>query len=158
MNRGERMPGTYDEETRKLLENRKRKAELRRAQQIKKRNTMLMGFGGIVVVLLLIIVICISCSSGKSKEEEQTTQPQSTTVAEETTTEAETTSAATTMYTTDTLNLRQEPNTDAEIITQIGAGKKVEVLSTEGQWCRVQRGKDTGYVMKRYLSYENTLD
>lgn len=149
------MPGTYDEETRKLLENRKRKAELRRAQQVKKRNMLLMELGGVLVVVLLIIVICISCSSGGKKDEKQTTQAQTTTIPQETTI-PETTHAI--MYTTDVLNLRKLPNTNSEIITQIGAGKRVDILSTEGKWCKVQRGTVVGYVMKKYLSYENTLD
>lgn len=151
------MAGTYEEETRRLLENRRRKAELRREQQIKKRNTILMGIGGIVVVVLLIIVLCISCSSdkGKTKKEAPTTQPATT--IEEVTTLPEVTTMST-MYTTDALNLRKQPNTDADIITTIGAGKRVDIISEEGKWCRVQRGKDVGYVMKKYLSYEKALD
>jgi uncharacterized protein YgiM (DUF1202 family) len=155
------MAETYEEETRRILENRRRNAEIRRAQQIKRRNTFLMGIGGVLVVILLILVICISCSSGKNSdnEKESVVQPQTTAIEE--TTVVETTIEETTqtsMYTTDILNLRKEANTDSDIITQIDAGKKVEIISEEGSWCKIQRGKDTGYVMKKYLSYENTVD
>lgn len=149
------MSGTYDEETRKLLETRKRRAEIRRAQQIKKRNRTLFMVGVFITAVILIIVLSISCSSNKDNEKETVTQPPVTTT-EEVTTPEETTNAS--MYTTDVLNLRKAPGTDADIITQIGAGKKVEILKEEGEWCRVQRGKDIGYVMKKYLSYENTVN
>lgn len=137
-----------------------RNAELKRTQQIKRRNTMLMGIGGVAVVLLLILVICISCSSGKAKNKEaQTTMQEVTTVVETTPvveTEPETTPVV--MYTTDALNLRKKPNTDADIITVIDAGKSVEVLQQKGKWYQVKFGDDVGYVSKKYLSHKNTFD
>lgn len=152
------MSGTYDEETRKLLETRKRRAELRRAQQIKKRNNILFGIAVIIVLIILIALIGKSCSSDKNAGKQPvTTKPPVTTEAE--TTPVETTVAEISMYTTDILNLRKEPNTDCDIITKIGAGKKVTVLSEEGQWCKVKYGVKTGYVMKTYLSTEkNTVN
>ena len=36
--------------------------------------------------------------------------------------------------------------------------KKVQVISENGKWCQIKYGKDTGYVMKKYLSYSNMLD
>lgn len=154
------MAGTYDEETRRLLENRRRKAALRREEQAKKRNRLLVIIGGVAVIVLLVIVLCVSCSSGKDKgkdkdKQEIVTTQQETTVPE--TTIPETTTMPS-MYTTDALNLRKQPNTDADIITTIGAGKRVDIISEEGKWCKVQRGKDIGYVMKKYLSYKQALD
>lgn len=64
------MPGTNNEATRKeevkkIVENRRRKAELIREQQIKKRNTIIAIGVGILVVLILVMVLAKSCSSGK---------------------------------------------------------------------------------------------
>ena len=153
------MPQTYDEETRKLLETRKRRAEIKRAQQIKKRNTMIAAIGAIVLVLLLIIIISVSCSSGKKEAKQPVSEVQTTSAAViETTTPVPETTTFASMYTTDTLNLRKGPSTKTDIITQIDIGKRVDVLSEEGKWCKVQRGKDIGYVMKEFLSYEKTVD
>ena len=144
------MPGTNNEATRKeevkkIVENRRRKAELIREQQIKKRNTIIAIGVGILVVLILVMVLAKSCSS-----------KQITTVAQ--TTVQETTTAEEYMYTTDVLNLRKSASAKSKLITQIGAGKKVQVISENGKWCQIKYGKDTGYVMKKYLSYSNMLD
>lgn len=152
------MPGTNNEATRKeevkkIVENRRRKAELIREQQIKKRNTIIAIGVGILVVLILVMVLAKSCSSGKKPA---TTAKQITTVAQ--TTVQETTTAEEYMYTTDVLNLRKSASAKSKLITQIGAGKKVQVISENGKWCQIKYGKDTGYVMKKYLSYSNMLD
>ena len=140
------MPGTNNEATRKeevkkIVENRRRKAELIREQQIKKRNTIIAIGVGILVVLILVMVLAKSCSSGKKPA-----KTSATTTAEEY------------MYTTDVLNLRKSASAKSKLITQIGAGKKVQVISENGKWCQIKYGKDTGYVMKKYLSYSNMLD
>ena len=146
------MPGTNNEATRKeevkkIVENRRRKAELIREQQIKKRNTIIAIGVGILVVLILVMVLAKSCSSGK-----KTAKTSATTAKQETTTAEEY------MYTTDVLNLRKSASAKSKLITQIGAGKKVQVISENGKWCQIKYGKDTGYVMKKYLSYSNMLD
>ena len=74
------------------------------------------------------------------------------------TTVQETTTAEEYMYTTDVLNLRKSASAKSKLVTQIGAGKKVQVISENGKWCQIEYGKDTGYVMKKYLSYSNMLD
>ena len=105
------MPGTNNEATRKeevkkIVENRRRKAELIREQQIKKRNTIIAIGVGILVVLILVMVLAKSCSSGKKPAKTSaTTAKQITTVAQ--TTVQETTTAEEYMYTTDVLNLRK---------------------------------------------------
>lgn len=146
---------TYDKEYVKHVEARKRRAQIRRAQQAKKNRIFCLVAGAIVLLLIIILIFSVSCSDGGKGSETQTTAPEVTTVPEPTT-EEETTMVA--MYTTDVLNLRAQPNTNSEIIVQIGAGKKVELISEEGKWCKVKRGKDKGYVMKKYLSYTNTLN
>lgn len=108
-------------------------------------------------MLILVMVLAKSCSSGKkTAKTSATTAKQITTVAQ--TTVQETTTAEEYMYTTDVLNLRKSASAKSKLITQIGAGKKVQVISENGKWCQIKYGKDTGYVMKKYLSYSNMLD
>ena len=150
------MPGTNNEaarkeEVKKIVENRRRKAELIREQQIKKRNTIIAIGVGILVVLILVMVLAKSCSSGKKPAKTSATTAKQITVQETTTAEEY-------MYTTDVLNLRKSASAKSKLITQIGAGKKVQVISENGKWCQIKYGKDTGYVMKKYLSYSNMLD
>jgi uncharacterized protein YgiM (DUF1202 family) len=53
-----------------------------------------------------------------------------------------------------TLNLREEPNTNAKVITNIPYGKPVLVYSgfISDKWSHVQYGMFNGYVMKRFLT------
>ncbi len=60
----------YDEETRRLIENRKRNAEYRKEQQMKKRKMTLAGLGGVIALLVVIIIIAASCSAKKDTEVE----------------------------------------------------------------------------------------
>lgn len=52
------------------------------------------------------------------------------------------------------VNMREEPNTDAKVITTIPYGKSVLVYSgfISGQWSHVQYGMFNGYVMKKFLT------
>lgn len=58
----------YDEETRMLIENRKRKAEYRREQQMKKRKMTLAGLGVIIILLVIVIIVAASCSARRDEE------------------------------------------------------------------------------------------
>ena len=82
----------YDEETRRLIENRKRNAEYRKEQQMKKRKRTLAGLGGIIVLLVVIIIIAASCSARKDTEVQTNPVKETTilgaTTAEETTVKA----------------------------------------------------------------------
>ncbi|MFQ9441779.1 MAG: hypothetical protein ACLR1A_02000 [Eubacterium ventriosum] len=100
---------------------------------------MLISIGGVLVVILLIIVICISCSSGKSKNKRKR-QPQSLRPQQEETTAIPETTTMAAMYTTDALNL-EKAEYDSDIITTIGAGKRVEIISEEGS-CVKYKGKN----------------
>ena len=78
------------------------------------------------------------------------------TTTQEPTTVEETTQAVLTMYTTDTLNLRQSASTEAEIITQVPSGKAVTVLNNEGEWYQVQYGDKQGYLKAEYLKADES--
>ncbi len=49
------------------------------------------------------------------------------------------------------LHLRKEPSSSAKIINTYKSGTKVEILENDGAWCKVQVGKNTGYMMAQYL-------
>ncbi len=49
------------------------------------------------------------------------------------------------------LHLRKEPDSSSKVIQTYKSGTQVEILENDGVWCRVQVGKNTGYMMAEYL-------
>lgn len=60
------------------------------------------------------------------------------------------------VITAGTLNLRQEANTDSEILGKYGWGTEVEVLGYDGSWAFVQVGGQKGYMYTQYLGAEGS--
>lgn len=54
----------------------------------------------------------------------------------------------------DSLNLRKEASTSAPILATMPHGAQVTLLSTQGEWSRVQVGTLSGYVKSVYLSVQ----
>ena len=52
------------------------------------------------------------------------------------------------------LHLRKEPNASAKVISTYKSGTQVEILENDGTWCKVTVGKNTGYMMAKYLKIE----
>ena len=51
------------------------------------------------------------------------------------------------------LNVRREPNTDGEVITQVKKGTTLEVLSEDDSWTRVKLGSgEVGWVASRFVT------
>lgn len=50
------------------------------------------------------------------------------------------------------LNLREEENQEAKVLTVLNHGQAVEVLETGNEWTKVKIGEQTGYVATDYLS------
>ena len=111
------MPETRDEEIKRIVENRRRNAEIKRAEQIKKRNMTLAGIAGVVILLILIIIIGVSCSSKKGNKS-----------AKETTAEATTVEVTTVVETTTVEETTNKKNAAAETTV-----KAVETTKTENQ-------------------------
>lgn len=111
------MPETRDEEIKRIVENRRRNAEIKRAEQIKKRNITLAGIAGVVILLILIIIIGVSCSSKKGNKS-----------AKETTAEATTVEVTTVVETTTVEETTNKKNAAAETTV-----KAVETTKTENQ-------------------------
>ena len=111
------MPETRDEEIKRIVENRRRNAEIKRAEQIKKRNMTLAGIAGVVILLILIIIIGVSCSSKKGNKS-----------AKETTAEATTVEVTTVVETTTVEETTNKKNAEAETTVKV-----VETTKTENQ-------------------------
>ena len=59
----------------------------------------------------------------------------------------------------DALKVRQEPNTDAAVYTQVAQGEKLEYVQTlDNGWVEVLLDDETVYVSGDYVSIEQTLD
>lgn len=56
------------------------------------------------------------------------------------------------MYTTATLNIRNEATTDSDILGKLPAGEKVAVLRVSGDWATIVYNGGTAYVAASYLS------
>lgn len=126
----------YDEETRRLIENRRRNAEYRREQQIKKRKMTLAGLGVIIALLVVVIIIAASCSA-KRDEEIQTNPTKETSILGVTTAEETTVEPTSPQGTT-----RNEESTsgDGESVTG-ETGQEESTSSADGS--AVKRTNDT---------------
>ena len=49
------------------------------------------------------------------------------------------------------LHLRREPDSSGKVIQTYKSGTQVEILENDGTWCKVQAGKNVGYMMAKYL-------
>lgn len=116
------MPETRDEEIKRIVENRRRNAEIKRAEQIKKRNMTLAGIAGVVILLILIIIIGVSCSSKKGNKSAKETTAEATTV------EVTTVEVTTVVETTTVEETTNKKNAAAETTV-----KAVETTKTENQ-------------------------
>lgn len=65
--------------------------------------------------------------------------------------------AATGTATVGSLRVREKPSTSSEIVEIIGAGQKVEILGTEGDWYKVKFNNVVGYVSKTYISTTDVI-
>ena len=52
----------------------------------------------------------------------------------------------------DYVNIRQKPNTDAEILGKLYRGSAATIIRTEGDWVYIKSGSVSGYIMKDYLA------
>lgn len=59
--------------------------------------------------------------------------------------------------TTQTLYVREQPNTDCTILALMPQGEELEVLEDDGDWYKVDLDGDAGYVSKDYVSVSQEL-
>ena len=80
---------------------------------------------------------------------EEPSQPESEPEEE---TKKESSDTVSTAYATDVVNIREQPNTDCEILGKTKPGDEVTVLGTEGDWSHVMTNGTDGYIKSEYLS------
>ena len=61
---------------------------------------------------------------------------------------------ATGYITGEKVNFRKEANTDSDIIEELEIGSSVKVLEVDGNWMKVKKGEDEGYIRSLYVSDE----
>lgn len=59
---------------------------------------------------------------------------------------------------TNGLNVRTEPNTDSEVVTQVGEGTELELLEQQGEWLKVSIDGEEAYTKAEYVTVEEKLD
>ena len=59
--------------------------------------------------------------------------------------------------TTETLYVREQPNTECTILSLMPMGEELEVLEDLGDWVKVDMDGDEGYVSKEYVSISSEL-
>ncbi|GHU42667.1 hypothetical protein FACS1894111_06950 [Clostridia bacterium] len=59
----------------------------------------------------------------------------------------------------DNANIRQDPNTDSEVVGKLYSNSEVEVLDTQGDWYHIRSGNVEGYIATQYVTVgdENLL-
>ena len=58
------------------------------------------------------------------------------------------------VWTTDTVNLRADDNTDAEVLAKVPRREELHCIATGSEWYQVQYEEKTGYVSAAYLTTE----
>ncbi len=58
---------------------------------------------------------------------------------------------------TDSLKVREKPNTDCEVITMVPQGEELDVVAVEGDWVKVLIDDEENYVAAEYVSVEEKL-
>ena len=56
--------------------------------------------------------------------------------------------------TADKVNLRKEPNVDSEVIEELELGSTIKVVEDQGNWLKVQKGEEEGYIRSLYVDEE----
>ena len=132
------------------------------------RNTFRRHSNGMLYAVIIILVVLIAAGaivmsnieSSKLEDAETTTTTQAPTTTkkkvvekkteeattEEETTEEETTSAGKLKVTTETINIRNKPSEDGELIAQAEYDDVFEIIKKEGDWYKIDFNGTKGYV------------
>ena len=49
------------------------------------------------------------------------------------------------------LNVRKKPSTDAKVVGQLKNGKKIKIISEDGDWYQIKTSKFSGWVSAKYV-------
>ncbi len=59
--------------------------------------------------------------------------------------------------TTDTLKVRDEPNTESEVVTLVPKGEELEVVTEKDGWVKIMIDADTAYISAEYVTIDEKL-
>ena len=63
--------------------------------------------------------------------------------------------ATTGTVTTNDLRLRKDKSTSSEILELLDENTEVEIISEDGDWCKIKSGNKVGYVSKQYIKVKD---
>ena len=64
--------------------------------------------------------------------------------------------ATTGTVTTNDLRLRKDKSTSSEILKLLDENTEVEIISEDGDWCKIKSGNKVGYVSKQYIKVKDS--
>ena len=117
----------------------------------------------IAVLLLLIILFTFSCCKKDEVDPFGNTVPEEITTTENTTeapsAEESTTEKVKILYATAVVNVREEPNTDCDVIGQLSLGESIELIEhLDNGWSAVRYSGEKYYISTQYLSEKKPSD
>ncbi|MBQ5906225.1 MAG: D-alanyl-D-alanine carboxypeptidase family protein [Clostridia bacterium] len=117
----------------------------------------------IAVLLLLIILFTFSCCKKDEVDPFGNTVPEEMSTTENTTeapsAEESTTEKRKILYATAVVNVREEPNTDCDVIGQLSLGESIELIEhLDNGWSAVRYSGEKYYISTQYLSEKKPSD
>lgn len=117
----------------------------------------------IAVLLLLIILFTFSCCKKDEVDPFGNTVPEEMSTTENTTeapsAEESTTEKRKIFYATAVVNVREEPNTDCDVIGQLSLGESIELIEhLDNGWSAVRYSGEKYYISTQYLSEKKPSD
>ncbi|MBQ1243779.1 MAG: D-alanyl-D-alanine carboxypeptidase family protein [Clostridia bacterium] len=117
----------------------------------------------IAVLLLLIILFTFSCCKKDEVDPFGNTVPEEMSTTENTTeapsAEESTTEKGKILYATAVVNVREEPNTDCDVIGQLSLGESIELIEhLDNGWSAVRYSGEKYYISTQYLSEKKPSD
>ncbi|MBQ1994598.1 MAG: D-alanyl-D-alanine carboxypeptidase family protein, partial [Clostridia bacterium] len=114
-------------------------------------------------LLLLIILFTFSCCKKDEVDPFGNTVPEEITTIENTTeapsAEESTTEKGKILYATAVVNVREEPNTDCDVIGQLSLGESIELIEhLDNGWSAVRYSGERYYISTQYLSEKKPSD
>ena len=131
------------------------------------KNTFKRHSNGVLYIIIFVLVILITAgailmrnfeekkvndaattieTTTKKPETKKETKKEEETTVEETTTEEETTSAGRIRITTETINIRNKPSEDGDLIAQAEINDEFDIIKKEGDWYKIDYNGEEAYV------------
>ena len=115
----------------------------------------------LVAIIIGLVMLVRAQKSDKATQQMAQTQTQTQSeewvpdvVEPETQTQTSEVVEMTSMWTTDGVNLRSEPNTDSAVVTVLGVGTQVRMIGEEDGWVKVSFNDQEGYIRADFLTTE----